>query len=200
MRRSRPGRCGSGPAQRGWPARRGATAPAPRPARPDVGVAGGGRLGDAGGRPADRLHMGDVQAELLGEGGVAAILVAALAAGVAELASMGAPGRTRTCNLRIRSRLTTVHAVFQSAVLAAQVESAVQVMSSCRTGWSLGEMTNGMTTPPYRLPRVGRQRFRGRANRAHHEPPTPLDTRRRTDPPRLLQAAVNCRLAERLVG
>jgi hypothetical protein len=51
----------------------------------------------------------------------------------------GAPGRTRTCTLRIRSRLTTVHAVFQSAVLAAQVESAVQVMSSCRTGWSLGE-------------------------------------------------------------
>jgi hypothetical protein len=50
-----------------------------------------------------------------------------------------APGRTRTNTLRIRSRLTTVHAVFQSAVLAAQVESAVQVMSSCCTGWSLGE-------------------------------------------------------------
>src|SRR5215213_2629972 len=39
-----------------------------------LGVAGGGRLGDAGRRPADRLHVDDLQAELAGEGGVAMLL------------------------------------------------------------------------------------------------------------------------------
>ena len=33
----------------------------------------------------------------------------------------GAPGRTQTCTLRIRSRPTTVHAVAQGTVLAGQV-------------------------------------------------------------------------------
>ncbi len=42
----------------------------------------------AGSRPADGVQVGHVEAELAGEGGVAAVVVAALAAGVADLASM----------------------------------------------------------------------------------------------------------------
>jgi hypothetical protein len=37
-----------------------------------------------------------------------------------------APGRTRTCNLRIRSRPTVVHGVAQGVVLAGQVNWVVQ--------------------------------------------------------------------------
>jgi hypothetical protein len=40
---------------------------------PHLGVMGGGLLGDAGRRPANRLHVGHVQAELAGQGGIAAI-------------------------------------------------------------------------------------------------------------------------------
>jgi hypothetical protein len=39
-----------------------------------LGEVGGGGFGDAGGRPADRLEVGHVQAELAGEGGVAMLL------------------------------------------------------------------------------------------------------------------------------
>ena len=49
----------------------------------------GGGVGDAGGGPADGVQVGDVQAKLAGQGGVAAVVVAALAAGVADLAGMG---------------------------------------------------------------------------------------------------------------
>jgi hypothetical protein len=47
----------------------------------------------------------------------------------------GAPGRTRTCNLRTRSRPTTVRAVLLGAVVAAQVGWIVQLMRSCHVAW-----------------------------------------------------------------
>jgi hypothetical protein len=52
-------------------------------------VAGRGVLGDGGGGPADRLDAGDLQAEFVGEGGVAAVVVAALAAGVLDAPGLG---------------------------------------------------------------------------------------------------------------
>jgi hypothetical protein len=56
----------------------------------ELGVIGGGRrLGEGGGRPADRLDLGDLQAELAGEDAVAAVVVAATAAGVPDAAGLG---------------------------------------------------------------------------------------------------------------
>jgi hypothetical protein len=52
-----------------------------------LGVADGGGVGDASRRPANRVQVGHLQAELAGQGGVAAVVVAALAAGVADLAA-----------------------------------------------------------------------------------------------------------------
>jgi hypothetical protein len=54
-----------------------------------VGVGVGGVLGDGGGGPADRLDAGHLQAELVGEGGVAAVVVATLAAGVLDVSGLG---------------------------------------------------------------------------------------------------------------
>jgi hypothetical protein len=51
----------------------------------------------------------------------------------------GAPGRTRTCNLRIRSRPTAVHAVFQGAVHAGQVRYTVQPVGARRALFSRAE-------------------------------------------------------------
>jgi hypothetical protein len=42
-----------------------------------------------------------------------------------------APGRTRTCTLRIRSRPTAVYAVLQGVVLTGQVGSAIQLIRLC---------------------------------------------------------------------
>jgi hypothetical protein len=47
----------------------------------------------------------------------------------------GAPGRTRTCTLRIRSRFITVHDVSSSAILPAQVQCAVRLIPSCPAEW-----------------------------------------------------------------
>src|SRR6266508_4676539 len=51
-------------------------------------VAGRGRLRDGGGRPADRLDAGDLQAELPGEGGVPAVVVPPLTTGVLHAAGL----------------------------------------------------------------------------------------------------------------
>jgi hypothetical protein len=50
-----------------------------------------------------------------------------------------APGRTRTCNLRIRSRPTPVHGVSRRAVLAGQVGVAVQLVGTRRVLLCVGE-------------------------------------------------------------
>ena len=50
-----------------------------------------------------------------------------------------APGRTRTCTLRIRSRPTTVHAVVRGGVVAAQVRWVVRLMRLCCAVWCLAE-------------------------------------------------------------
>ena len=59
-----------------------------------------------------------------------------------------APGRTRTCNLRIRSRPTTVHAVAAGcrSCWSGRVSRPADAALSC--GVARGGMTNGMTTPP----------------------------------------------------
>jgi hypothetical protein len=59
-----------------------ASSPLHPPVRPRLQIAirrpGGGLFGDAGRRPADWVQVGHLQAELAGEGGVVAVVVAAL--------------------------------------------------------------------------------------------------------------------------
>ena len=61
---------------------------------------------------------------------------------------LGAPGRTRTCNLRIRSRPTAVHAVSTGCSRprwSGRVHRPTDAVLSC--GVVPGGMTNGMTKP-----------------------------------------------------
>jgi hypothetical protein len=49
-----------------------------------------------------------------------------------------APGRTRTCNLRIRRQARIVHGVLADAVLAAHVGEVVQLVRSRRVeSWQM---------------------------------------------------------------
>jgi hypothetical protein len=50
-----------------------------------------------------------------------------------------APGRTRTCNLRIRGRPTNVYTVQLEAVLAAQVGYVIRLIRPCRAELSMAE-------------------------------------------------------------
>jgi hypothetical protein len=88
--RSRTGGLRTGPGRLGWSAQRGAHSNQRRSSSASTSaLAGGGRLWDTGRRPADRVQVGHLQAELGGQGGIAAVVVAALAAGVADRAGMG---------------------------------------------------------------------------------------------------------------
>jgi hypothetical protein len=62
-------------------------------------------------------------------------------------------------------------------------------------------MTNGMTTPPTDYHALSDSASVAEPTVLITSPPTPLDTRRRTDPPRLLSRRPSTAgLAERLVG
>jgi hypothetical protein len=55
------------------------------------GVGGGGDLGQGGHRPADPAGLGHLQTQLAGQGGIAAVVVAAAAAGVLDAPGVGQP-------------------------------------------------------------------------------------------------------------